>query len=219
MQILSVNVGKARPIASKTGETGIYKEPAGAVEITRSGLAGDAICDTENHGGVDQAIYIYGEGDYAWWTAELDREMEPGMFGENLTVSELESADYAIGDRFHIGDGIVLEVTAPRIPCGTFAQRMGDPQFVKRFRHAERPGLYCRVLVPGTVQPGDRVTVERYVERAAQPNGEPVTALEMFRDFYEPRLDEATLRRHLAAPIAIRDREAKEAELAKRVAA
>ncbi len=233
MQILSVNVGKARPIASKTGETGIYKEPAGAVEITRNGLAGDAICDTENHGGVDQAVYIYGEGDYAWWTAELDREMEPGMFGENLTVSELESADYVIGDRFHIQtssgdgvvldgvvlDGVVLEVTAPRIPCGTFAQRMGDPQFVKRFRHAERPGLYCRVLVPGTVQPGDAVAVERYVERDDQRAGEPVTAREMFRDFYEPSLDEATLRRYLAAPIAIRDREAKEAELAKRIAA
>ena len=210
-------MGKARPIASKTGETGIYKEPAGAVEITPDGLAGDAICDTENHGGVDQAVYVYGEGDYAWWAAELDREMEPGMFSENLTVSELESADYAIGDRFHIqtSEGeVILEVTAPRIPCGTFARRMGDPTFVKRFRHAERPGLYCRVLAPGTVQPGDAVTVERYVE---WNDGEPITAREMFRDFYEPKLDEATLRRHLSAPIAIRDREAKEAELAKRV--
>ncbi len=216
MQILSVNVGRARPIASKTGMTGIYKEPVGAVEITREGLAGDAICDTENHGGVDQAVYLYGAVDYAWWAKELNREMEPGMFGENLTVSELESADYIIGDRFHIGDEVVLEVTAPRIPCGTFAQRMGDPTFVKRFRHAERPGLYCRVIAPGRVQAGDRVTVERYVERSGN---ETVTALEMFRDFYQPKLDEATLRRYLAAPIAIRDREAKEAALAKRAAA
>ncbi len=223
MQILSINIGKARPIANKTGETGIFKQPVATVEITRSGLAGDAVCDTENHGGVDQAVYLYGAGDYAWWAAELGRELEPGMFGENLTVSELESADFEIGDRFclHTDAGdVILEVTAPRIPCGTFAQRMGDPQFVKRFRHAERPGLYCRVLEPGTVQPGDRLRVALYAARvAAQQRGAPITVRQMFRDFYEPQLDEATLRRYLSVPIAIRDREAKEAELAKRVAA
>lgn len=216
MQILSVNVGKARSIDSKSGLTGIYKNSVDVVEITRDGLAGDAICDTKNHGGLDQAVYIYGAEDYAWWSAELGHDIEPGTFGENLTVSELESSDYAIGDRFHVrtssSDDVVLEVTAPRIPCGTFAQRMGDPTFVKRFRHAERPGLYCRVLTPGTVQAGDAITVERYED-------DTVTALEMFRDFYKPHLDEATLHRYLAAPIAIRDREAKQAELAKLVAA
>ena len=45
--------------------------------------------------------------------------------------------------------------------------------------------------------------------------GEPLGVLEMFRHFYAPRLDEATIRRHLAAPIAIRDRVDKEAALAK----
>jgi hypothetical protein len=35
----------------------------------------------------------------------------------------------------------------------------------------------------------------------------------MFRDFFRPHLDEATIRRYLAAPIAIRDRIDKEAML------
>ena len=142
MHILSINIGSARTIgnANVSGQTGIYKLPvAGPVQVTADGLADDAIVDTKNHGGPDQAVYVYGGADYAWWAAELGRELAPGTFGENLTICDLESAALAIGDRLHIG-GVILEVTAPRIPCWKLAQRMGDPGFVKRFRAAERPG-------------------------------------------------------------------------------
>ena len=99
-------------------------------------------------------------------------------------------------------------MTAPRIPCVTIAARMGDPLFPKRFRHAERPGLYCRVIQEGEVQAGDEVRVEKYA-------GETISAIEMFREFYKPRRDEARIRRFLAAPIAIRDRVEKERRLEK----
>jgi MOSC domain-containing protein YiiM len=210
MQLISVNIGQARHIqnAKASGKTGIYKLPVSEpVQITANGLPGDAICDVENHGGVDQAVYIFGAPDYAWWSESLGRELSPGTFGENLTISELESMQFSIGDRLHIGS-VILQVTAPRIPCVTLAARMGDPAFVKRFRYAERPGLYCRVLQEGYVHVGEPVTWERYA-------GETITAIEMFRDFYEPDQSEATVRRHLAAPIAIRDRVEKEARLHK----
>ncbi|NJM41800.1 MAG: MOSC domain-containing protein [Anaerolineae bacterium] len=207
MQLLSINIGTAQPfIAKPVGQTGIFKQPVSEpVWINRMGLDGDAICDTENHGGADQAVYVFGEPDYAWWSAHLGRELLPGTFGENLTISELESAQFSIGDRLHLPQ-VVLEVTAPRIPCVTLATRMGDPAFLKKFRAAERFGLYCRVIRPGFVQVGEVLTWERYT----QPT---ITALEMFRDFYEPDRSEANLRRHLAAPICIRDRVEKEVAL------
>lgn len=213
MQLISVNIGQARSIqnAKESGQTGIYKLPVpDLVQITQTGLPGDAICDVENHGGVDQAVYLFGAPDYAWWSAQIGRELSPGAFGENLTISELESTDFSIGDRLHVGS-VILEVTAPRIPCVTLAVRMADPTFVKRFRYAERPGLYCRVIQEGFVQVGDLVRVERYT-------GETITALEMFRDFYAPDRSEANLRCHLAAPIAIRARVEKEAQLDKLLA-
>jgi len=208
MHLISVNIGQERSIqnAKASGKTGIYKLPTSeSVQITADGLASDVICDVENHGGVDQAVYVFGTADYAWWSATLGRELPPGTFGENLTISDLASPAFSIGDYLHVG-AVVLQVTAPRIPCVTLAVRMGDPTFVKRFRHAERPGLYCRVLQPGFVHVGDPVTWERYT-------GATITALEMFRDFYEPDLSEVNIRRHLAAPIAIRDRVDKEARL------
>ncbi|MCB9138395.1 MAG: MOSC domain-containing protein [Caldilineaceae bacterium] len=210
MHLLSVNVGRPESIDVKGGKTGIFKRPmSGPVHVGTYGLAGDAICDTKHHGGRDQAVYLYGVTDYAWWSAELGTELEPGTFGENLTVTGLESADCLIGDRFHMGSGedaVILEVTAPRIPCVTLATRMGDPNFVKRFRFAERPGLYCRVIRPGAVQAGDTVELVRY-------KGETISAREMFRLFYAPQPDEQTLRRHLAAPIAERGRTEKEEQL------
>jgi MOSC domain-containing protein YiiM len=210
MQLISVNIGQAQKIenAKPQGKTGIFKRPVlSPVEISTFGLQEDTICDTKNHGGPDQAVYIYGGVDYRWWSNELGRELLPGTFGENLTISELESAGFSIGDHLILGV-VILEVTAPRLPCVTLAARMGDPDFVKRYRDAERPGLYCRVIQAGTVQAGETVSLERYP-------GETVTILKMFRDYYVPDRSEATLRRYLAAPLAIRARRDKEAQLQK----
>jgi MOSC domain-containing protein YiiM len=212
MHILSINIGTVRTIgnANVSGQTGIYKLPvAGPVQVTAAGLADDVIADTRNHGGPDQAVYVYGGADYAWWTAELGRELTPGTFGENLTISDLESAPLAIGDRLQVG-GVILEVTAPRIPCWKLAQRMGDPGFVKRFRAAERPGFYCRVVRAGELRTGEPVTMTPYA-------GERVTVAEVFRDYYEPARDPATIRRFLAAPLAVRARLQKEQELRERL--
>lgn len=214
MEIISVNVGRARRIETtkSTDLTGIYKLPAsGAVRLAALGLEGDAVCDSKNHGGVDQAVYVYGMPDYAWWSNELGRDLLPGTFGENLTISGLESAKLLVGDRLR-ADEVILEVTAPRIPCATLAARMGDPQFVKRFRQAERPGVYCRVIREGAIHAGETIRHEPYP-------GPTVGVLEMFRDFYDRAWDEVRLRRYLAAPIAIRDRAERDEQLRELLAA
>lgn len=201
MQLLSVNVGKAQPIANakSTGKTGIFKQPQTApVFIHPLGLEGDAIVDTENHGGVDQAVYVYGTPDYEWWSNELGRALTPGTFGENLTITDLTSADYYLGDRLRVGQAL-LEVTGGRIPCVTLAARMGDPTFVKRFRHAERPGLYCRVIETGAVAAGDAAQRETV-------RNDTISVIDLSRLFYDKHVSEATMRRLLAMPIDIRSR-------------
>jgi MOSC domain-containing protein YiiM len=208
MQLISVNIGRERAMANakRYGKTGIYKEPgAGLVEITPLGIRDDIIVDTQNHGGFDQAIYIYGAEDYDWWSQTLGKELSPGTFGENLTIRGLESADCLVGDRFRMGN-VVLEATCPRIPCVTLAVRMGDAQFVKRFRNAGRPGLYCRVIQAGFVQAGQTVTYSRY-------EGEQLSMLEMFETFYQPRRAAEYLRRYLAVPSPLKGRAEIETEL------
>jgi len=201
MQLISINIGKAQQQQRKDyiETTGIYKMPMdGAVEIKSLGIEDDAICDTKHHGGPDQALYVYGGADYAWWSNELGKEIAPGTFGDNLTISGLESAQFNVGDYLHIGE-ITLQVTSPRIPCGTFAARMDDPQWVKKFRAAERPGLYCRVIKEGVVKAGDDVKVEKYTD-------ETVSILQMYRDHYEKEMSAEAVQHYLNAPIDIRSR-------------
>lgn len=210
MKLLSINIGKERQQQRKdyVETTGIYKMPVDRpVEITSLGIEGDAICDKKNHGGPDQALYLYGGADYAWWEQELGQTLAPGTFGDNLTISGLISAAFNVGDYLHIGE-VTLQVTSPRIPCGTFATRMGDPQWVKKFRAAERPGLYVRVIKEGVIKAGDPVTVEKYM-------GETISILEMYREHYVKDKSEESLRKHLNAPIDIRSRRDLEEELQK----
>ena len=205
---MSVNLGQERILRRKdrTERTGIFKFPTDEpVRVTKLGLEGDVIVSKKHHGGPDQAVYVYGARDYEWWSRELGKDIAPGTFGENLTISELRSAQFSIGDYLHI-DEVTLQVTAPRIPCGTFAGRMDDPQWVKRFRDAERPGLYCRVIREGFVRTGEPVSMESY-------GGDTISIPEMFRDFYEKNKSEETLRHHLNAPIAVRARRDLEKEL------
>ena len=210
MKLLSINIGKERTQQRKDyiETTGIYKMPVNEPVVIKSlGIEGDAICDKKNHGGLDQAIYVYGGADYAWWSNELGKDLATGTFGDNLTISDLESAQFNAGDYLHIG-AVTLQVTSPRIPCGTFATRMSDPQWVKKFRAAERPGLYCRVIKEGVVSAGDEVTVEKY-------NGETVSILQIYREYYLMERTEEMIRRQLNAPIDIRSRVGLEEELQK----
>lgn len=213
MQLISVNIGEKRthPKGDSFETTGIYKLPTpDPVRVTSLGMQSDFICDQDSHGGPDQAVYVYGATDYSWWSQQLNRVLEPGTFGENLTISEMQSAQFKIGDRLHVGT-VVLEVTGPRTPCSTLAARMRDPMFVRKYRRAELPGLYCRVIQEGTVQVGDSVTLE------SDP-GPGVTTLELFREHYRREKDEMALRRFLAAPVAARIRSKLEKDLGKLVA-
>lgn len=200
-RIESVNVGREQDIPGpKMGGTGIYKAPvAGPVRIGMLGVEGDCVFDKKHHGGPDQAVYVYLSDDYDWWSETLGRKIPPGTFGDNITISGLTSADLAIGDRLVMG-GVVIEVAAPRIPCNTLAARMDDPQFVKAYRDAERPGAYCRVISEGEISAGAAMVHQPYA-------GKRIGLIAMFRDwFVRKKLTEKQFRETLAAPIAARAR-------------
>lgn len=207
MRVTSVNVGRKETIdhGQRTFTTGIRKRGAeGSVYIGSETVAGDTICDTQHHGGADQVVYAYSRDDYEWWSERLGRELAPGTFGDNLTIAGLPT-DMSVGDRLLIGD-VVLEATAPRIPCSTLAAQMQDSGFGMAFRKAERPGIYFRVLNEGEVSAGDAVT---YVENPAPV----VSILDLFRLAYDLHPDSAALERYLEAPLAERMRASIEEKL------
>jgi MOSC domain-containing protein YiiM len=170
--VLSVNVGQAQATRhSSVGVTGIDKRPVqNAVDVRApgarrdglgSGLVGDAICDRRHHGGDDQAVYAYAREDLDTWAAAVGRSLDNGCFGENLTTAQLDLTAALIGERWRVGDALVLEVSCPRIPCRTFANWLGEHGWIRTFTRAVRPGAYLRVIEPGSVQRGDSIAVVR----------------------------------------------------------
>lgn len=123
------------------------------------GLAGDRVFDVKHHGGPDQAVYSYAREDLDLWQAELGTALHDGVFGENLTTEGVDVSGALIGERWRIGDGVVLEVCCPRIPCGTFQGWLAQAGWIKRFTAAARPGAYLRVIEPGQLQAGDPVVI------------------------------------------------------------
>lgn len=209
MEIVSINVGKSEYLSGRgfEGETGIFKRPVdGAVQVGPLGLESDTVVDQKNHGGPDQAVYLYRVEDYAWWSEELGRELAPGDFGENLTIIGLTTPGLAIGTRLRFSE-VVLEVTAPRIPCGTFGVRMGDPEFIKAFMRAARTGIYCRVIQAGRISAGQTFTL-------ADSNAAPVSTVDLVRARYR-KLARDEIERFLAAPIDMRTRRRFEKQLEK----
>lgn len=209
MQILSVQTGHARDIPHRhqVHHTGIDKQPVAQIEVARDGVDGDTIVDTDNHGGPGQAVYLYARSDYAAFEEALSVEpFPPGSFGENVTVDAWPHDPIRIGDRFDF-DGVVLEVTAPRIPCSKFAARVEEllgpgpaEGWVKRFVAARRPGWYCRVLTAGTLTAGREAVV-------TPAPGHHITGLDLWDLHYAAAPDPGLVARALDSPIAERARE------------
>ena len=184
--LLSVNLGRPRPNPYKRDPraTGIGKLPqSGPVEVRApgpkqgglgSGLVGDYIGDTRHHGGDDQAVYAFAREDLDRWQERLERELPDGFFGENLTTVGLDLAAARIGERWRVGDEVVLQVTSPRIPCATFRGQLGEKGWLKTFTADGHPGAYLSVLHPGRIAANDPVDVVH------QPDHDVTVAL-MFR--------------------------------------
>lgn len=160
--LLSVNAGRPKQISVRRGRplmSAIDKAPVeGRVRVEGVNVAGDEQADRRVHGGPDKAVYAYAREDAQWWAEQLDREIPPGMFGENLTTEGLDVTGAVIGERWRIGS-VVLEVAQPRIPCAKLGTRFGDLAMVKRFGEANRPGAYLRIISEGELGAGDEIEV------------------------------------------------------------
>ena len=174
MRLSSIQVGMPRTVGTPGAEnrmdreftSAIWKSPvAGPIHAGALGLVGDAVFDTRHHGGPDQAVLMYSAAHYPLWERELGRTVQPGDFGENLTVEGLDEDTVCIGDVYQLGP-VRLEVSHPRQPCSTLARRHQIPDMIAIVRKNGRSGWYLRVLVEGWLRPGETI------DRLARPNPE-----------------------------------------------
>ena len=163
MIIKSINRADIRTISyrGKKVKTGIFKMPVSTeMEVTTKGLSGDNVVDKRYHGDYDKGLYAYGSEQYEFWKPQYpDLDFQWGMFGENLTVDGLDEGEIFVGDRWLIGEEVIVEVSQPREPCFKLGARFETQKVVKAFAKSNYPGAYLRIIQPGIINAGDEITI------------------------------------------------------------
>lgn len=169
MIVKSVNLGEKKTINfnGKMVETGIFKYPVNhPVFLGEEDVENDAVIDRKYHGGIDQAVYGYSENHYEHWKKLFpDADWQFGMFGENLTISNLEETELTVGTTYKLGE-VILEVTKPREPCYKLGFRFGTQDVLKPFWNSTMCGVYFKVLKTGNVSVGDTLTLIKKSENS-----------------------------------------------------
>ena len=160
MKVIATNIGESREInwKGKKITTGIFKYPVQRpIFLDLEKVKEDAICNREYHGGIDQAVYAYSLKHYDYWKELYPQiDWEYGMFGENLTIDDLDETTTHVGDTYKVGE-VILEVTKPREPCMKLGVRFNDMKIVKQFWKQSFSGVYFKVLQTGCVAVGEEL--------------------------------------------------------------
>ena len=152
---------------------GVPKRPVDSAAVGRRGLEGDVQANRKHHGRPFQAVCLWSSDVIAALAGDGHR-LFPGAAGENLTLSGIDWPSRTSGDLLHFpgpgGEpGLLVELSWPAVPCHHQAQWFTDGDF-RRIAHDEHPGWarwYGWVRRPGTVRPGDDVTVVDAIPAAA----------------------------------------------------
>ena len=157
MEVISTNIAQPQTITwkGKKEKTGIYKIPVQQIYLGESDVKGDSVVDRKYHGGKDKACYLYSANHYPFWKEKYPNlDWHWGIFGENLTVENLDEESIYVGDIYEVGEAII-QISEPRLPCYKLGIRFNNSKIIKEFTTSTFCGAYTRVLKEGKVKPKD----------------------------------------------------------------
>lgn len=127
-------------------------------EVSENGIEGDKQTDLRFHGGPERALCLYSLERLLALQAEGHPTFS-GAFGENLTLSGLDWTQMEPGQRYRLGEQVLIEITRYTTPCNNLIPFFADGDY-GRISQTKYPGwsrAYARVLAGGSLRPGDPV--------------------------------------------------------------
>jgi len=127
---------------------GVAKKPIPRAELDMNGITVDA-----HAGDWHRQISLLGTPSIRRFESRMSRSINPGEFGENLTVDGIDLNEVSVLDHFRIG-GVDLEITQIGKTCH------GDDCAI--FREVgkcvmPKEGLFARVISPGVIEAGQEM--------------------------------------------------------------
>lgn len=145
-----------------SGKGGVPKYPQDVISVGQYGVEGDyhAGPTRTNSDGVSEPnhrqVTVVAAEAIAAVAAALEVDIPHGGVGENILVRGLgELGDVQPGQRIVFGSGVELEVTEQNNPCANLS--VYHPRTPRELYG--RRGLLAIVVTPGTLRPGDSVSV------------------------------------------------------------
>ncbi len=170
-KIETICTGTARPFNGAETSAIVKRPREGVVQVLEEGFAPDEQADRRVHGGPEKAVHLYPLDHHEWWRGRLEDKAalalldQPGAFGSNLAVRDIDENDVFIGDRFRLGTALI-EVNQPRQPCWKVDHRFGVKGMTAAIVQTGRCVWYFRVVETGEVKAGDMLErIERGDER------------------------------------------------------
>ena len=135
-------------ISEKKGE---QKHPVAEAQLKADwGSVGDA-----HAGNWHRQVSLLGQESVDKLQEKITVQLKPGDFAENILVKGLTLYELPVGTRLKIGPEAVGEVTQIGKTCHydcAIRKAAGDCVM-------PREGIFVKILVPGTVRPGDQLEV------------------------------------------------------------
>ena len=157
----------ARVLQINVSRGGLPKRSIPSGDVTTLGVVGDVQAHPQFHGGPSQALLLITMEGIDELVAQ-GFPLYPGALGENVTTEGLDRRGMRIGQRYRIGE-IIVELTKLRAPCvqlspyGNGVQAaVYDAQVKANDPRSPRWGLggfYASVVKPGTIRPGDPISL------------------------------------------------------------
>ena len=130
---------------------GAQKHPVAEAQLKADwGIVGDA-----HAGNWHRQVSLLGQESVDKLQEKITVQLKPGDFAENILVKGLTLYELPVGTRLKIGPEAVGEVTQIGKTCHydcAIRKAAGDCVM-------PREGIFVKILVPGTVRPGDQLEV------------------------------------------------------------
>lgn len=158
--IQAICAGKIKTLHydGKPMKSGMDKTPIDAPTwLSKLGFEGDEQA-YHGHGGPDKALCLFSTTHYTMWEDVISPIPDYAMFGENISVNDIDENDLYFGNQYQIGEAII-EVSEIREPCNKIQRKYQYKGIMKRMMATGKTGCYFRVIKEGLVYPDSNLTL------------------------------------------------------------
>ncbi|ECP5283097.1 MOSC domain-containing protein [Campylobacter lari] len=129
-----------------------------SLQIYTDYILDNEIADKIHHGNLEKVVFANNVQNYILWNNYLNKYLNFGEMGENLSIDGLNENNVCCGDIHEIGT-CILQVSQPRKPCFKISSIHNHLNFTQEIFKNGRTGWYYRVLKEGIINKNDKIKI------------------------------------------------------------